>query len=453
MANGRRRGSSIFNGLILIIFGALLLLHNYRGFELHQVFFHWWPLLLIAWGAIKLYERTAGSRSGDTSGARVTPGEVFLVLGLLALVGAVVGIDAVRSKFGDDNFGIDLGRESFSSDLDVAPEAVPANARITIRGNRGDITVRSSDEPDIRVNGKKSVKSWNENDAQRAAKPISVEIVKNGDGYEVRPSGVGGGDSRVSVDMDVVVPSKAAVTVRSEKGDITVSDMAMPVTIDGQNGDIEVRNTTGDVSIDMKRGDAKVSDTKGDVKISGSGESVEVVGATGNFTINGEFVGPVRAEKVAKGVRFVSRRTDLTLTQLSGHMEVGSGNLEVVDAPGNVILRTREEEVSIENATGKIKVDDRNGNVEVRFSYPPKEEIEINNASAGITIGLPDSSNFEIVADCHSGDIDSEFEADSLKKTTTGSGDSHLEGKYGNGRGPKITLKTSYGSISIHKTS
>jgi hypothetical protein len=453
MVYGRPRGSGIFSGLILIFIGALLLLHNYRGFELSRVLLHWWPLLLIFWGAIKLYERTVGTRSGEPGAARVTAGEVFLVIGLLALVGVVVGLDVVKSKFGDDNIGIDLGRESFSSDLDIAPVPVPVNARVTIRGARGDIIVRSSDEPEIRVNGKKSIRSWNENDARRAAEHVSVEIVKNGDGYEVHPVGVTGGDSRVSVDMDVVVPNKAAVTVRSEKGDISVSDMASPVTINGINGDIEVRNTTGDVSIDMRRGDVKVSDTKGDVRISGNGGSLEVVDATGNFTVTGEFVGPIRAEKVAKGVRFVSRRTDLTLTQLSGHMEVGSGNLEVVDAPGNLNVRTHEEEIRIENAGGKIKVDNRNGNVEERFSFPPKEDIEVYNASAAITLGLPESANFEIMADCHSGDIDSEFAADSLKKTTTGSGDSHLEGKYGNGRGPKITLKTSYGSISIHKNS
>jgi DUF4097 and DUF4098 domain-containing protein YvlB len=135
---------------------------------------------------------------------------------------------------------------------------------------------------------------------------------------------------------------------------------------------------------------------------------------------------------------------------LSGHMEAGSGNLEVVDAPGNLNVRTHEEEIRVENAGGKIKIENRNGNIEVRFSSPPKEDIDIVNASAGITLGLPESSSFQIVADCHSGDIDSEFEADSLKRTTV-SGDSHLEGKYGNGRGPKITLKTSYGSISIHK--
>jgi Putative adhesin len=229
--------------------------------------------------------------------------------------------------------------------------------------------------------------------------------------------------------------------------------MASQVSIDNGNGDIEVRGTAGDVSVDMRRGDAKISDTKGDVKISGHGGSVEVVNASGSFTINGEFVGPVRAERVTKGVRFVSHRTDLTLTQLSGHMEASSGNLDVVDAPGNLILRTRDEDITIENAGGKINIDDRNSNIQLRFSSPPKDDIQITNASAPITLTLPESSSFEILADCHSGEIDSEFESDSLKLTKTESGDSHLEGKYGRGRGPKIILRTTYGSISIHKTS
>ncbi len=152
-------------------------------------------------------------------------------------------------------------------------------------------------------------------------------------------------------------------------------------------------------------------------------------------------------------MRFISQRTDLTLSQLAGHMEAGPGNLEIFDAPGNLSVRSQDD-ITLENAGGKVKVDNRRGNVEVRFSAPPKDDIEINNSSAGITLSLPDSSSFEIVADCHScRDIDSEFSGESLKKTSTTSGDYHLEGKYGSGRGPKITLKTSYGSIAIRKTS
>jgi DUF4097 and DUF4098 domain-containing protein YvlB len=444
MSYGRARGSSLFSGLILIIIGALLLLHNYRGFELGQLFVHWWPLLLIIWGALKLYERTvARSSGGDPGGSRITPGEVFLVLGLLALVGVVAGVEGVKEHFPDMMMG-----DTTAVDLDVAPKPVPANARVTIHGTRGDISVRSGSEAEIRVNGKKNVRTWNQRDADRLAGNSGVEIVQNGDGWDVQPTN---GDSRVSLDMDVVVPSKSAVTVRNEKGDISIADMGTSLAINSGSGDIDVRGTNGDVNLDMKRGDAKITGTKGDVKVAGTGDSIDVTDATGNFTINGEFVGPVRAEKIGKGVRFVSRRTDLTLSQLTGHMEAGSGNMEIVDAPGNLILRTHEEEVNVENPGGKVKIDNRNGNIELRFSTPPKDDIDITNASAGISISMPENSNFQIVADCHSGDIDSEFESDSLKKTTTEGGDSHLEGRYGTGRGPKITLHTTYGSISVHK--
>src|SRR6185437_7954626 len=189
-------------------------------------------------------------------------------------VGAVVTTENVRDHFRD--WTGDWGN-TVERDLDVAPTPVPANARITVRAARGDISVRSSDEAEIRVNGKKGVKSWNENEARKIADEVSVEIAKQGDGFEVRPAG--GSESRVSMDMDVVVPRKASLTVRNDKGDISVADMATSVSV---NGDVEIRNTGGDVSIDMRRGDAKVTSTKGDVKISGGGDSAEVTDATGS---------------------------------------------------------------------------------------------------------------------------------------------------------------------------
>ena len=450
MANSRARGTSIFPGIALLLVGLILLLHNYRGFDIGYVLRHWWPLILIFWGAVKLYERMAASRAGDPGSARVSGGEIVLVLGLLSLLGIVVAVDYGREHIPGDWSGVDFGN-SFNYDLESpAPLTVPADARIAIRNGRGSVKVRASDEPQIRISGTKNVKSWNEKDAERISSGVSVEAVKNGDGYEVRP--VNSGDSRVSMDLEISVPKKASVTIRGEKGDITVSGMSKPVSVITTNGDIEIRDTAGDVSIDTRKGDVKVSDTQGNVKLSGRGGEVSISGATGGLTIDGEFYGPIRADKIAKGVRFISQRTDLTLSQLTGHMEAGSGNLEISDAPGNLSLRTNSYDVSIENASGKVKVENRNGNVEVRFSFLPKEDIEITNSSASITLSIPESSSFEVLADCHSGDIDSEFSADTLKKTSSNSGDSHLEGKYGSGRGPKITLRTSYGSISLRRT-
>jgi DUF4097 and DUF4098 domain-containing protein YvlB len=448
MAIARPRGGSFFSGVVLIFVGALLLLHNYHGYDLGDALKHWWPLILILFGVVKLYDRAVANRTGDPGAGNITAGEVFLALGLIALVTGVIGWDFAKGKMGDAK--IDIG-DSYPFDLDVAPKTVPADARVTVHVGRGDITVRSSDTPEIRVSGKKNVKAWSETDAKRIAEPISAEIVQSGNEYEIRPSGLPGGDSRISLDLEISVPQKAFVTIRSDKGDINVSDISAPVTINSGTGDIEVRDTGGDVSIDSKKGDVKVSDTKGNVKLSGHGGQVDVVSASGSFTLDGEFYGPIRAEKVAKGVRFVSQRTDLTISQLNGHMEASPGNLEVTDVQGNLTVRAQDD-MTIENVTGKLKIDNRKGDVHVRFSSAPKEEVEINNSSAEIDLSLPESSSFEITGDCSNCDIQSEFSEDALK-TSERAGDHHIEGKYGSGHGPKITLKTTHGTISIHKTS
>src|SRR2546423_5925495 len=169
MASPRPRGSNVFSGLILILIGTLLLMHNYRGFALTQIFLHWWPLLLIFWGAVKLYERTVGLRSAEPGAGRIPGGEIFLVLGLLALLGVVVGVEQTREHFPDWT-GVDFPGDAFSTSLDIAPKDIPVNARVIVRVGRGDITVRGSDESQIRVAGKVNVKSWNESAARRLAR-------------------------------------------------------------------------------------------------------------------------------------------------------------------------------------------------------------------------------------------------------------------------------------------
>ena len=448
----RPRTSGVFSGMLLILFGLLLLLHNYGHLSLRNIFGHWWPLIFIFWGATKLYERTLAQRRGRTSGW-ITPGEIFLVLGLLTVVGLVVAWEEGKKVLGDE-FGVELGDwgEPYSFPIDLPSQTIPANAHITVRGGRGNIVVRSSDEPALRLSGEKSIRTLSEGDANKRAPSIGIGVSGSGDAYEIRPTGFDLGDSRVSMNMDVVVPKKATITVRTERGDITVSDMLTDVSVATRKGDVEVNDTTGNVSVDTNSGDVKVSDTKGDVKIAGHGGNIEAVNATGGLVVDGEFYGSIRADKITKGVRFISQHTDLTLTQLGGHLEKTSGNLEITDAPGNLAARTKNASVSLENVTGKIVLDNTNGSVEVRFSTPPKEDITINNVRASVTLLLPSGSNFEIQADCHSCDINSDFSGGSLKQSKTEKGDSHLEGKYGAGRGPKITLKSSYDSIEIRKT-
>src|SRR5208337_503948 len=217
MARTQTRSSGLFSGLVLISVGVILLLHTYGHLELGHFFWHWWPLIIIFWGAVKLYERTAGPGTGGATGAGITGGEVALVVGMLVLLGIVVSVEYGKQKIGGAI--LDGGGDNYSYDVEIAPKTIPANTRVFVHNGRGDISVRSSDDAQIRVSAKKGVKTWSEQEADRIAKPVSVEVVKNGDTYEVRPSGYDLSDSRIGVDLEVSVPKKSPLTVKTDKGD------------------------------------------------------------------------------------------------------------------------------------------------------------------------------------------------------------------------------------------
>src|SRR5271165_3960056 len=450
MARTQSRSSGLFSGLVLISAGLLLLLHNYGHLDFGAFFLHWWPLLIIFWGVVKLYERTVGRRFGGSDGGAVTAGEVFLVLGMLALLALVVGYDYTKKEV-VDKLGIEVSGDDHAFDMDAPPpQTIPPNARVSVKLGRGDLTIRGSEDAQLRISAKKNAKAWNEAEAERLAKPVGVEIVKNGDVYEVHPTGYDLSNSRLSVNLELSIPRKSPLTLKTEKGDITVSGVASDVSISVQSGDVDLRDIIGEISVETRKGDVKAADINGDVKVSGRGGEIDVNNCTGNLTVDGDFYGPVRGDKIAKGVRLISVKTDLTLSALSGHMEAASGNLDIVDAPGLLDLRTRDMEVNLENPGGKVKIDDRNADIGVRYSSVPKEDVTISNSSAAISLTLPGSSSFDIQADCRNCEISSEFAG--LQVAKSPSGDSSLAGKFGPGRGPKIILKTSYGNIAIRRT-
>src|SRR5262244_3733703 len=159
------RSSGLFSGLLLISLGVLMLAWRYEHIGLGNVLRHWWPIIFIVWGVVKFYERTVAQREGRTSGW-ITAGEIFLVVGVFCLVGIVIIVDLVRQKVDPRHF---RWGNDYSFDLDSHSQPIPPSAHVQINIPRGDITVHTADESQIVVNGKKKVKSWNEQAAQRIA--------------------------------------------------------------------------------------------------------------------------------------------------------------------------------------------------------------------------------------------------------------------------------------------
>jgi DUF4097 and DUF4098 domain-containing protein YvlB len=452
MSDVKPRYGSIFSGTILIMAGALLLLHSYHPeFEMWRAVSRWWPLLLILWGAVKLYERMAARRAGGTPSGNVTGGEVLLVVGLLILLGLVGGADWIRTHRNMDGFN-DIGflrGTPYSFTEEIPARAVPAASHISITSGRGDITVVSEDAAQIRAVAKKTAYASNQADAQSANGRVHVNFIDNGNGnFEIRPD-EDAGRNRVEVGLEVHVPKQATVSLRTDRGDVHISGAQGNVSIFVRNGDIEVRNSGGDVSVNSTHGDIHILGAGGNVTLSGRGSDVEIADIKGQVAVEGDFFGPIRMNHVDKGVRYRSRQTDLTLTQLNGQLEAGSGRVELSDSNGDVTLATRRSDVKIGNAGGRVQIADDGGDIDIEFAQPPRADISVESRSGDLSLSLPAQSNFQLDAQTRNGDLDCDFPG--LKGPGGRDNDDRsLMGQVGS-RGPTIHLRTQHGDIRISK--
>jgi DUF4097 and DUF4098 domain-containing protein YvlB len=127
----------------------------------------------------------------------------------------------------------------------------------------------------------------------------------------------------------------------------------------------------------------------------------------------------------------------------------GAGDMGVYDSTGNLNLSTSKRDLTLDNISGRIHVDNRTGNITVRFPQPPREPIELATQSGDIDITLPSKSAFDVSGRADRGEISSDF-SDSALRTESRSGNSTIEGIFGS-NGPKIQLHTTYGTIRLRR--
>jgi DUF4097 and DUF4098 domain-containing protein YvlB len=451
MASGYpRHRRSIFSGLLLILIGGLFLIHNFGGrLPIWSLLEHWWPLIFILWGLAKLYDHLRAQQTGEVAPPTISAGEILLVLLLLAVVGGA-GIFEWGSNHPNRSEILFPWEQSYSFTENVPVVNVPANAQITVRTTRGNITVNADDTPQIRVTARKTATAENESDAQSRADRIHVVVTAANGGFVIEPQGENEAGGAVSTELEVHVPKGVTLNVETDHGIIQISGVGGNITAEGHSGDIEVRQSGGDVSVESHSGDVRVISAGGNVRVSGRGTQVEVSDVQGAVTVDGEFFGPLSFARLSKGIHFVSQRSDVAVTQLSGRMEMTSpGDLGIYDSTGNVTLTTTKRDLTLDNITGKIQLDNHNGNITLRFPQPPHEEIDVTTQSGDIDISMPAKSAFDVSARADRGELDCDF-GDLASKIDKQNGNARLDGSVG-AHGPKLQLHTTYGTIRLRK--
>ncbi|HXX21034.1 MAG TPA: DUF4097 family beta strand repeat-containing protein [Candidatus Acidoferrum sp.] len=466
MTNGMRRRGSIFAGLLLVVIGVIFLLDRFDpAFGLGRLIRIYWPILIILWGAAKLIDHVAAQRAGEARAPLLSGGEAALMIVLAFVLAGFVFRDWLRDRYPDLNIEFPPPHKLSTEVQQLQPEPIPAGAHVVIETERGSIRVHAGEGSNLVVHAQKSLWGSSEFGSKGLLERADVVIETAGNEYRIHPVREGPRSARASFDLDVQVPAATSVSASTGHGDIEISGIKGDAFArsGAGGGDVEINGVNGDVTADLQSrvcagfvwppcgpgGDAKISGISGDVKLTGRGNGIDLSNISGDVTVEGAFIGTIHARSLAKTIHCVSPWTDLTVAQLTGHLDVDSGDVAIFGANGPARLITHNKDIKVANVLGRIEIMNTHGDVKVTYSAAPREDLVITNDSGDTDVTLPAASTFGVSAVSRSGEVESEFEAPTLKASNENDR-GQIIGKIGT-TGPTINVTTSYGTIHLHK--
>ncbi len=451
-----RRGS-IFWALILIAIGVLFLYQNFNP-AVHpwQIIAKFWPVLIIFWGLSKLVDFIRYRAHPETAPPSLFSGSEVILLLLILVLGTIVS-KAVLHPWREwgTNLGIDMGDDWNSlftnsyTYTQTLSQTVGGQPHMVVVNRRGDVEVNGSDTAAVNAVIKETVRAENEADARKISEQLKFQMVQKGGEwvFDSNLDSLPNGGRNVRLDITLRVPFSTATEVTSEHGDVMLSDLKGEQNLTSSHGDARASKIEGLVRIHESHGSTQVNAVKGNVELDGRGGDVHLSDISGSTMVNGEFTGSIDFRNVAQSLRFTSTRTDMTVQQLTGHLNMETGSLEASGLEGPFDVKTREKDIDIDGFGHALKISDTNGDINLKAARPPAHPLEVESKKGEIQLTLPAESNFQIVAVSRHGDVESDFSGPNLKVSREGEAPS-IEGSYGKG-GPTIRLTTAYGTIRL----
>jgi putative adhesin len=216
--------------------------------------------------------------------------------------------------------------------------------------------------------------------------------------------------------------------------------------VGSDNGDVSVTDLNGNLKLSLQHSSARISQISSDVTIQGRANDVSVEDVKGTVHLDGDFMESVKLARIAKPVSFKSSRTDMDFSQLTGYLNLDSGDLEANNIIGPFHLRTRSKDIMLNGISNEVRIENENGAVEIHVNK--LGGIDVRNSNADIRVFVPERTGFQVNAQAQGdGEIQSDFsqiKIDKSENRTTAAGSV-------NGGGPRIVLSDEHGSIEIRK--
>lgn len=283
--------------------------------------------------------------------------------------GAKRGFEAVKGSFedltkGKVNFGLFGNEEKREVRM---PISVPAHKRLRIENPCGDVRIIGRAESGTILADAK-VRGGTPDEARARAQEYTVIVEESDSLVTIRQPDVSG----LAVDLTIRLPEAAAVEVRTEMGDVSVTEHPAAVRVNTRAGSVRVRGATGVVEVSADSGDVEVAD--------------------------------VESPSVA--------------------LDTKSGNLDLTRIRGNLNARTAAGDVTLKESSGKVvALESVSGDVNVDLTEPVVGSLNVRTVSGDVSIDIPDGGDCRVSLSSLRGAVESSLSLEDEAKTegrTTG---------------------------------
>jgi len=451
------RPRSLIGPLLLIALGVLLLMNTLRPeLPMLEILARYWPFVLIGWGLLRLAEIVVWRLRGLPLPARGLSGGEWTAVVFICLIGS--GLYAANRYRPWERLGVFASKrvEVFGRvyDFPIPEQRAPAPKapRILLENLRGNARITGAEASEIRVSGRKTIRTLQENDAAEADRKSPLEISAAADQIVIRTNlDRVTGDHRVSADLEVTVPKGATLEARGREGDFEVANLEGGVEITSDNAGVRVQKVGGGVRINVRRSDLiRAVDVKGPVDvIGGRGRDLEIENVQGPVTVEGYYSGDLRFVNLARPLRFQNSQTTLRVEKVAGQIQMDLGRLSGARLEGPLRLSSsRSRDVELDTFTNEAEISVDGGDIRLRPAQPKLGIIQAQTRAGDIELAVPEGAAFQLRARAARGSVLNEF-GPALKEESEGRHGAVLSG--GAGSGPVVSLDTARGTITVRK--
>ncbi len=436
------RNRSVTGPLLLLLIGAFFLWRNlHPEAPIFDLAAQYWPFVLIAWGVLRLIEVLVMRHQAGC----FTGGDVVLVV-LICLVGYGLW-EGRRHGLHYDMGGMVLGE---NYDFPVSAQAQTAGmTRVVFDIPRGNLKITGGDTAQITVNGRKQVRAWSRENADRANQATPVEIATEDGRLVVRTNqDHAANEERVSDDLEVIVPRGMTVEAHGRSGDIDISGIAGAVDLESNHADVHLAQIGGDARLQINGSNLiRAVDMKGSVDLDGRGSDVDLENVGGQVTIRGAYVGELEFKNLARPLEFEGAlNTELRAQAVPGRLSLDRGEVSGSGVTGPMRLVTKSKDVKLEGFTQSLEIETERGDVELQPALPVAT-IEARSGYGRIDLVLPEKAAFDLEATAERGQAVNDF-GPPIERQVDGR-TATLKGKTGGG--PTIRLVANRGSVAVRK--